>query len=229
MTTRHDKKINKRLERLIASPVEVTKCGSIGHLDIITQRDCKGLGYNGNRLIAPVYDDITANAELPVAAVMIDNQWALIDINTADLLTDFEYDNIEFSPNTHSIIVVKNGQRGLFDVAARRIVRQASYNEISHTPGRRYTWAYSPADGYEFFDSQTGQTIRPGHSVQQCFDEAYGHIFVVRDGKVQMLNDDGLSDPIGYRRLLASLNGRLKLYNSTRGVSATADIYGEIL
>jgi hypothetical protein len=63
----------------------------------------------------------------------------------------------------------------------------------------------------------------------ECFDEIHGHIFITKDGKVQLITSDGLSDMYAYRELLVSLGGRITLYNSTHGVSIIADVYGHVL
>lgn len=229
MKTKFDTRLSKRLERMIASPEAVIACGNAGPFIVISQRNFKGLSLDGAEMVAPVYDDILAHPELNVAAVMMDGLWAIIDIFEGHLLTDFEYDSIEFAPADHCVVLMRDGKKGLFDVITRSVSRKAEYYEISKAAGTRYTWSYSPIKGYEYYDSLEKRSIPLGHGVDECFDETHGHIFVIRDGMVQMLTTDGLRDIVGYRRLLAANGGRLTLYNSSRGVSVVADIYGNIL
>lgn len=229
MNTAIDNKLSRRLNKMIDSPVPVGIIANVGGYAVTTQRSFKGLSMDERQLIAPIYDDIRVDPYLTVAAVMMEGLWALIDISRGTLLTDFNYDDFKFFPENHSIVLIKDGKSGLFDVAQGKLLLDVVYEEISHSPGTRYLWTYSSLSGYEYFDYRTNVTIKLGHDIQECFDECHGHIFAVRDNRVHLLNSNGLSDYTAYRRLLAEIGGRITLFNSNRGVTAVADIYGNIL
>lgn len=229
MNTVIDNKLSRRLNKMLDSPVPINVIANAGNYDVITQRSFKGLSASGNQLIVPIYDDIRVDPHLNVAAVMIDSLWALIDIYSGKLLTDFNYDDLEFSSTNHSVVLIKDGKYGLFDVAQSTMLLDVEYEDISYSTGTRYLWTYSSSGGYEYYDFFTHTIIRVGHDVQQCFDECHGHIFVIRDNRVQLVNANGLSDTMAYRKLLSKIGGRITLFNSNRGVSAVADIYGNVL
>lgn len=227
--SRFDEKINKRLDRFYSGSTEVSSIINCGPFTVVTQRKFKGVYVNGNPGVYPVYDDVALDPGLNIGAVFIDGMAALVDLYDGSLLSDFEYDRIEFSSAEHSIVVYKEGLKGLFDVAKRQLVLKAEHKEINTDAGTRFTWTYSPSEGYTVLDSIKNKRIYLGHSPEICFDECHGHIFILKDGMVRMLTEQGMDDVYGYRELLASLGGRITLYNSSRAISAVADIYGAIL
>ena len=227
--SRFDEKLESRTDRFLDLGPDVERHSSYGPFTIIGQRRYKGVEVDGAKGVLPIYDDVKIDGDLNVGAVFMEGKAALVDLYEGTLLTDFDYDDVEFSAADHSVILKKEGRKGLFDVQTRNVVMDTAYHEINRNVGQRFSWSYSPEAGYEINDSLKDRTIQLGKGVEECFDEKYGHIFVLRDGRIQMIDDEGYSDAKGYRSLLASLGGRLDLYNSVKGILVTADIYAHII
>ena len=224
-----DDKITKRLERLASRMNDIGIIYNDGAYSVVANRKYKGVSVKGAVTVQPVYDDVRVHPLLVAGAVIIEGKIAIIDLHSGELLTDFKYDDIAFEPAQHSIVLYKDGLTGLFSVSNKRIVEEPSYSDMNRTVGNRYGWMYSPVDGYVISDNKTGERTALGFDVDECFDETHGHIFILRNDRILMLTSDGMEDVFGYRQLLSKLGGRITLYNSSRCVSAIADIYGYVL
>ncbi len=229
MGTKFDDKILKRLERFESRGSEFSSIGSLDGLDLISSRGYKGLCKEGTLIIPPVFDDLTIYPHSNLGSVEICGLLAVVDLESGDLLTDFDYDNLDFSSSDHSIVLVRDGLKGLFDVESRRIIHDARFSAIDRSPSKRFSWTYSAEEGYTVIDMKENLRTCLGQDVDVCFDEKYGHIFVYRDKKIRMLTETGTEDLPGYRKLLSSIGGRLSLYNSCNHIAVVADIYGRVL
>lgn len=225
----YDSKLNRRKERYAVSPEQEKVIGTCGAFSITAHKRYKGVRGDNSVGLDPVFDDVILDGTTKICGVSIDGAIALADIFTGDILTSFEYDKIEFVTSEHSIIIYKDGKKGIFDIARREVVHQPLYDSISNRGASRFSWSFSEQDGYTMIDSANGNKINIGSDIDECFDEAFGHIFILLDGKILMLNDEGYADKAGYRELLSSLNGRIRLHNSVKQISVTADIYGNLL
>lgn len=227
--SKFENKLRKRTERYIVAAPLLTDLANIGEFTVVAYKKFKGLRISDRQTILPVYDDLIVTQSYNVGGAVVDGSIALIDLFSGELLTDFDISSIEFDDNQQSIILIRDGLRGLFDMAQRRIVLDTRYETITREPGTRFSWTFSPHDGYAIIDRLSDNKIELGHGIEACFDECHGHIFVVRGGTVRMLDYDGMEDAEGYRKLLVKLGGRLTLYNSTFAISVIADVYGNIL
>lgn len=224
-----DDKITKRLERLASRMNDIGIIYNDGAYSVVANRKYKGVSVEGTVTVQPVYDDVRLHPLLVVGAVIIEGKTAIIDLHSGELLTDFKYDDIAFEPAQHSIVLYKDGLTGLFSVSNKRVVEEPSYSDMNRNVGNRYGWMYSPVEGYVISDNKTGERTVLGFDIDECFDETHGHIFILRNDRILMLTSDGMEDVFGYRQLLSELGGRITLYNSSRCVSAIADIYGHVL
>lgn len=230
MKTKHDDKLNKRLDRWIGSGAKAHHFRTVGSwVELRNGSYCGLQQVDGSDGIPAIYDSIQYDPSISIGVVEIDKELAIIDIQNGQLLTDFRYDKVEFTSGNQSAVLHKNNLKGLFDIALRKEIFAPIYNDISIRAGLRYAWTYSSTEGYCYIDTFSGKCIALGDMPDECFDETHGHIFILKAGKVQLITDDGVSDPYAYRELLASLGGRITLYNSTHGVSIIADIYGCVL
>ncbi|MDE6409348.1 MAG: hypothetical protein K2K81_03770 [Muribaculaceae bacterium] len=224
-----ERKYERRLERFEANGKKYTLLSNVNGYTFIEYKSYKGLLSVNNIILPPVFDSIGFDPTLKMAFVEIDGLKAIVDLFTGERLTPYNYDKIEFYAQDHSIIIYKNGLKGLFDVIKRCVEVEPGYSMVNRTSATRFTWMYAPEEGYYMQDSLKGHNIFLGSDIQECFDETNGHIFILRNNKIRMLTDEGTEDMMGYRKLLAKLNGRLTLYNSVKGVGVVADIYGNVL
>ena len=228
--SKFEEKIRKRWERFESRGHEYTIIDNSGNYAVITNRGYKGIADSqGIIKIPPVYDDIMIYPSFNMASVTMEGLMAVIDVLTGDLLTDFKYDHLEYSPADHSIILCKDGLKGIFSVMSKSVVHEPQFSDINKSVSSRFSWMFSPSEGYFMEDSATGKSVYLGNDIDECFDETHEHIFIYKNKKIAMLSENGTEDIIGYRKLLSSLGGRISLYNSSRHTSAIADIYGCVL
>jgi hypothetical protein len=229
MKTKYDIKLRRRSDRLDASNEEAQPIRRMGILTELQHGNYHGLRVNGYHGVPAIYDSINFSLSVPIGVVEIDKEFAIIDIYKGELLTDFCYDQVEFMNGNQTALLRKKNMKGLFDIIRCKEIFAPVYDDISIRAGFRYAWTYSSTEGYCYIDTQTRKRISLGKMPDECFDETYENIFIIKGGKVQLINSDGISDEYMYRKLLSSLGGRIKLNNSAHGVSVIADIYGCIL
>lgn len=228
--SKFEEKIRKRWERFESRGQEYSIIDNSGNYAVITNRGYKGIADSqGIIKIPPVYDDIMIYPSFNMVSVVMEGLMAVLDVTTGELLTDFNYDRLECSPSDHSIILYKDGLKGLFSVMSKSVVHEPQFSDINKSVSSRFSWMFSPQEGYFMEDSTNGNSVYLGNDIDECFDETHGHIFILKDNRIKMLTENGTEDIVGYRELLASLGGRISLYNSSRGVCAVADIYGHVL
>lgn len=225
-----ESKIDKRLMRWETSPRPLETVMTAGRFTVVAQRGYQGLRDDRNTLtVPPVYDTVIAGQSAPVCGLSVDGRIALADCATGRLLTEFLYDAIVFRPDGMTVEVVRGSKRGLYDTVANKLEIAPDDEYVAQKSGGRFTWSYTPGEGYTFHNLETGRKIVAGNNIELCFDEAYGHIFGIFEGRVSVVTDEGLRDDAAYRDLLVRLRGRIELSNYDRGIHIVADIYGNVL
>lgn len=220
------KKLQNREARFHASETAPCLLQIVGDYCIISHKKFKGVRVEGAIGLLPIYDDVVLNSKFNIGAVIVDRKAALADLHSGELLTNFEYDKISFEIDNHSIILYKGEKKCIYDVVKKEMIFDDFSDSIGIGRGNRYSWSYSQSRGYTIIDHVTNKTHSLGTSIEECFDETNGHMFVIREGRVTMLDDEGYTDSLAYRKLLASIGGRLNLHNSAHNVFVVADIYG---